>query len=233
MNFTRPKSAAKAFLLAMLPASAVNIVLSPWRKFYWWRKNRIVPGRNKNIARAIVARGQPIKLELGSWTRPGREDWTFCDLGGNGDLQLDLTQPIPFPDDSVERIYSSHLLEHFSYPHPMLDLLGECHRILQRGGELRIAVPNARIFLEAYLSSKPFDVQRYCSYDVGLSLKSKIDYVNFIAYMGSDHKHLFDVENLVEVLSQAGFREVHIGEFDPSIDLEERRHESIYAVAHK
>lgn len=233
MNGPRPSGAAKARLLAILPAGVGGALLSAWRKYYWWRKNLILPWRNRRIARGIVARGQPIKLELGSWKRPGHEDWTFSDMGGNGDIQLDLTQPIPFPDNSVERIYASHLLEHFSYPHPMLNLLGECHRILKPGGELRIAVPNARIFLEAYLSPTPFEVQRYCGYDVGLSLKNRIDYVNFIAYMGGDHKHLFDVDNLVEVLSQVGFHDARIGEFDPSIDLEVRRHESIYAVGHK
>jgi predicted SAM-dependent methyltransferase len=226
-------SAAKARLLAVLPAPAANFVLSLWRKYYWWRRTRIVPGRSRKIARRLVERDDPIKLELGSWRRPGREDWIFSDMGGSGDIQLDLTQPIPFPDGSVEQIYASHLLEHFSYPRPMLNLLGECHRILKPGGELSIAVPNARIFLEAYLSPAGFSVDKYCSHDVGLSLKNRIDYVNFVAYLGGEHKHLFDVDNLVEVLTQAGFGDARIRQFDPGLDLESRRHESIYASAHK
>ncbi|MEK6285221.1 MAG: methyltransferase domain-containing protein [Acidobacteriota bacterium] len=155
------------------------------------------------------------------------------DITGGGDIRLDLTQSIPFPDNSVELIYSSHVLEHFSYPIPMIHLLRECHRILKPGGTLRVAVPDARIFLNAYVDPGSFDKARFCSLDVGLSYKSKIDYVNFIAYMGGEHKHLFDEENLVLVLAEAGFRDVCIRVFDPEVDLEVRRHESIYAQAVK
>jgi predicted SAM-dependent methyltransferase len=161
------------------------------------------------------------------------EDWIASDITGGGDIRLDLTQPIPFPDNSVELIYSSHVLEHFSYPIPMIDLLRECHRILKVGGTLSVAVPDARIFLDAYVNPGSFNKARFCSLDVGLSYKSRIDYVNFIAYMGGEHKHLFDEENLVLVLAEAGFRDVRIRAFDPDVDLEVRNHESIYAQAVK
>lgn len=157
------------------------------------------------------------------------ENWTTSDINGNGDLQLDLTKPIPFPDNSVDKIYSSHLLEHFSYPYPMLDLLRECRRILKPGGVFSVAVPDARIFLDAYHSDEEFDIEKYCSYDVGLTYKSKIDYVNFIAYLGGEHKHLFDSEGLIHAIQKAGFNDVVLRQFDPSIDLSRRRHESIYA----
>ena len=186
-------------------------------------------GRNRRIVREIVRRGLPIRLELGSWKRAGMEDWITSDINGNGDLQLDLSQPIPFPDNSIDKIYSSHLLEHFSYPTPMLDLLQECNRILKPGGIFSIAVPNVRIFLDAYYDDQKFDKGKYCTYDVGLTYKSPMDYVNFIAYLGGEHKHLFDGETLVNILQEAGFNDVNLREFDPSMDLNERRHESIYA----
>lgn len=219
----------KRAFYTILPDAAVDTMLLLWRKYYWWQKLRTRPRRNLRVVREIVRNGAPIKLELGSWKREGMEDWIASDIGGGGDLQLDLTQPIPFPDNSVEIIYSSHLLEHFSYPKPMLDLLRECHRILKPGGTISIAVPNARIFLDAYASARKLDREKYCSYDVGLSYKTKIDYVNFIAYMGGDHKHMFDEENLLLILEESGFREVHLREFDMTLDLQIRRHESIYA----
>ncbi|GMQ83083.1 MAG: hypothetical protein BMS9Abin05_2561 [Rhodothermia bacterium] len=161
------------------------------------------------------------------------EGWIASDINGNGDLQLDLTRPIPFPNATVEVIYSSHLLEHFSYPAPMLDFLRECKRILKSGGVFSVAVPNARIFLEAYADDSGFDKDKYCVYDVGLTYKGRIDYVNFVAHMGGEHKHLFDEENLLEILEEAGFSHVKLREFDPSVDREDRRHESIYAEGKK
>ena len=107
-------------LVGSLPKHVAEKVLTPWRKLYWWQQMRNTKRRTSRIAAAIVRSGKPIKLELGSGKRPGMEDWIAADLGGSGDIQLDFTQPMPFPNGFVEQIYSSHVLEHFSYPHPLL-----------------------------------------------------------------------------------------------------------------
>jgi predicted SAM-dependent methyltransferase len=220
---------SKNSLYFLFGESITNVILKLWRTLYWFQRRQISPRKNKKIVRKLVEKKSPIKLELGSPKRLGMEDWIASDINKGGDIQLDFTQPIPFPDNSVDCIYSSHVLEHFSYPNTMLNLLRECHRILKVGGSLSIAVPNAKIFLDAYACGDLFEKNKYCSYDVGLKYKYKIDYVNFIAYMGGDHKHMFDEENLVGVLEEAGFGKAKIRDFDPSIDLEVRRHESIYA----
>lgn len=227
------KARVKALLSAALPAPLVDGGLTLWRRIYWRRRLAKRPARNGRVVSGLVNSGLPIKLELGSAKREGSEDWVTSDIDGGGDIQLDLVDPLPFPDNSVQRIYSSHVLEHFSYPNPMLDLLRECYRILKPGGDISIAVPNARIFLEGYVNAAEFERERYCTYDVGLSYKTRIDYMNFIAYMGGHHKHMFDEENLVIVLAEAGFREVRLRDYDPQLDLAARRHESIYAMGLK
>lgn len=227
------RSTLRKMLFYMVPISVANGLLRPWRTVYWWNKKRIGDGKNLRVIRRIVASGMPINLELGSWRRAGMEDWITSDINGGGDLQLDLTGPIPFPDNSVEKIYSSHLIEHFSYPSPMLNLLRECRRILKPSGLFSVAVPNARPYLQAYFDDRHFDRRRFCSYDVGLTFESRIDYVNFVAHLGGEHKHLFDEDNLVCVLKEAGFIDVRIREFEPTLDLNERRHESVYAVGRK
>lgn len=219
----------KSCLWRMFPDRVAESILRRWRQVYWWNKGRIRPARNRRVVREAIGSGLPINLELGSWKRPKMEGWITSDINGSGDLQLDLTHAIPFPDDSVEKIYSSHLLEHFSYPSPMLDLLQECRRILKPCGVFSIAVPDARLFLDAYYDDRQFEREKFCAYDVGLTYKNRMDYVNFIAYLGGEHKHLFDRENLITILQEVGFSEVTLRNFDPLIDLEERRHESIYA----
>jgi predicted SAM-dependent methyltransferase len=159
--------------------------------------------------------------------------WTSIDLCTGADMQLDLREPLPFPDSCVEAIYSSHVLEHFTYPRPMLDLLRECLRVLKPGGRFIVAVPNAELYLRAYTDAEAFDRGKFCSYDVGLNYENRIDVVTFIAYLAGEHKWLFDRESLPRILENAGFRDCKLREFDASIDLERRRHESIYAVGWK
>jgi predicted SAM-dependent methyltransferase len=225
--------ALRAYLFRVLPKSVADWLLRAWRAFYWWNKKRIRPGKNRRLVRKIVAGRAPIKLELGSWRRPGMEDWITSDINGGGDLHLDLTRPMPFPDDSVERIYSSHLIEHFLYPTPMLDLLRECKRILKLNGLLSVAVPNARPYLNAYIDDSDFDKEKFCNHEVGLTFEARIDYVNFVAHLGGEHKHLFDENNLLLILKEAGFSDVRLRNFDPSLDRDDRRHDSIYAEGRK
>lgn len=229
----RLKGALRWLARVLLPLGLESKVLGLWRRAYWWHRSRINVRRNRRIIRKVVASPGPVKLELGSPRRSELPDWIASDINGSGDIQLDLTQSIPFPDCSVDELYMSHLLEHFSYPNPMRGLLAECNRILKPKGMLGVAVPNARIFLNAYSLQSDFDWRKYCTEEVGLKYSSKIDYVNFVAYLGGQHKHLFDEDNLVLVLIEAGFKRVSIREYDSSIDLARRRHESIYAVAHK
>lgn len=220
--------AAAGRMARLLPPAAREKVLGLWRRWYWWNATRIRPGRVKRVARTALASGKPIKLELGSSARPGFEDWITIDLSPGAHMQHDLTKPLPFPDGSVERIYSSHFLEHFTYPSPLLDLLRECLRVLKPGGTMRAAVPNARLYLEGYFNPAQFERERFCRWPVGLRYDSRIDVVNFIAYLGGEHKFLFDEENLPRVIAEAGFRDVRLDTFDHSIDMVEREHESLY-----
>lgn len=226
---TPVRARVRRSLVAVLPAPVAEAGLALWRRAYWAWRRRALRRRNGTTIAALLRAGGPIRLELGSAAREGMEGWIASDIHGGGDLALDLAEPLPFPDASVQAIYSSHVLEHLAYPAPMLGLLRECRRILAPGGELRVAVPNARIFLDGYANPAAFDRDRWCTHDVGLPYTSRIDCVNFIAYMGGDHRHLFDEENLVAVLAEAGFRDVRLREFDPAIDVAARRHESIYA----
>ena len=115
----------------------------------------------------------------------------------------------------------------------MLAILKECHRILRPGGEFSISVPNAKKYIESYLGNNELDQEQYCNEPVGLNFKFKIDYVNYIAYMGGEHKHLFDQDNLVGVLREAGFQKARARQFQSDLDPHYRQNNSIYAIAWK
>jgi predicted SAM-dependent methyltransferase len=160
------------------------------------------------------------------------DGWTSVDMNDNCALTLNLTAPIPFPDNSVNMIYSSHVLEHFKYPE-LIKLLEECLRILKPGGSFSASVPNARIYLEAYYNPEGFNAEKFCGHKPAYHYNSKIDYVNYMAYMDGHHKYMFDEENIVVILERAGFKHVGLRDFDKTLDFEVRDFQSIYVQGEK
>jgi len=180
----------------------------------------------------ILKRGGPPCLEIGAGNKKGTNGWVTLDMAPDCDIYWDLLRGLPFPDGSVKMIYSSHVLEHFSFTE-IIKLLEECRRVLVSGGIISVCVPNARLYAEAYVSGKEPDRNLFFRYAPAYNGVSSIDYLNYTAYMGGLHKHMFDEKNLLQTLEIAGFAQVRKREFDAAIDLRERDFESIYAEARK
>ena len=191
--------------------------------------------RRRRAARSQIDQiqnsGQPIKLDIGGGYRGGSNGWITVDTSYECDLYWDLREGIPFQAGSVDAIYSSHLFEHLTYAESQ-GLLRECLRALKPGGAFSIAVPNARMYIEGYLGLREIPME-YFGWKRAYHDTTAIDAVNYIAYMAGEHKYMFDQENLVHVLKQAGFVDVRAREFDPDTDMKERDFESIYAIGYK
>ncbi len=102
----------------------------------------------KRYINSILKRKGKIFLEVGAGDKKGINGWVTIDMTRNCDIYRDLTKGIPFPDESISGIYSSHFLEHLSYNEGQ-KFLDECLRVLMPGGHFSICVPNARIYIEA------------------------------------------------------------------------------------
>ncbi|AUN95712.1 class I SAM-dependent methyltransferase [Pseudazoarcus pumilus] len=172
-----------------------------------------------------------IKLNLGSGKTKGRQGWTTVDLHG-ADIVHDLRWGIPLPNNSVDFIYSSHTLEHIPYPHQN-PFLVECVRVLKPGGIISLAVPNASLYVDAYVSRRPFRDPSSLYKPAAVNTGSHLDQLNYIAYMGGEHHYLFDEQNLQNTLKLAGFYDVRLRPFDSAIDHAERDFESIYVEGRK
>lgn len=180
----------------------------------------------------LLKERKTIYLEIGAGNKKGRNGWITLDLTPNCDIYWDLTKGLPFSDNSIYEIYSSHVFEHFTFKEGQ-KLLDECLRVLAKDGIFYICVPNAKIYIEAYLNSNCLYENRFFGYKPAYNNTSRIDYVNYTAYMDGHHKYMFDEQNLIVILENKGFRNVRLRNFDSSLDLKERDFESIYAEAQK
>ncbi|MCX7593295.1 MAG: methyltransferase domain-containing protein [Fischerella sp.] len=91
------------------------------------------------------------KLNIGCGDRYST-DWINIDFNSNHPevISHNLLQRLPFSDNSIDVVYSSHVIEHFSREDAE-KLIKECLRILKPNGILRIVVPDLEQTCREYL----------------------------------------------------------------------------------
>ena len=115
-----------------------------------------------------------------------------------------LTKPLPWPDSSVDIIYSSHTLEHFSRDEGR-QLLAECHRVLCENGILRIVVPDLRHDVRRYIDGIT-NAEDFIE-ELGVLFGSSNNPVkNRLApFYQFPHKCMYDNDRMVAIFDAVGF----------------------------
>jgi len=62
----------------------------------------------------------------------------------------DCRKKLPFKDNQMDYVYTSHLIEHFS-KYEAINMLNECFRILKPGGYIRVIVPDLELLARKYV----------------------------------------------------------------------------------
>jgi predicted SAM-dependent methyltransferase len=84
---------------------------------------------------------QLIKLEIGCGKKP-RPGYLTCDIRNLPEVDYVCNaDQLPFENETVDAIYSRHLVEHFTLKE-FLKVLEEWNRVLKVGGEMYIICPN-------------------------------------------------------------------------------------------
>jgi predicted SAM-dependent methyltransferase len=155
------------------------------------------------------------------------------DVPWNPDIVFhNVRKSLPFGDNSMTAVYSSHLHEHL-YLEEGNRLLGECYRILAPGGALRIIIPDFRSIMLEYADGKPLSIvsddkkrmnpadranARLFMHPPKRASESALDRVyDFIVDFRS-HKHMYDAQSLTHHFQQAKFINVkQMGHLESSI----------------
>lgn len=181
-------------------------------------------------ARTIVESQNPIKLHIGCGNTY-LDGWVNIDMARPGrklDLRWDLRRGLPFPNGTVNAVFSEHLFEHLDLA-SSLGLMKECRRVLKTGGIFRIGVPDLGRYLHAYMGQDSIIDEFRPTRPTRAVALGEIFYFH-------GHRSMYDFETLKAMLSEAGFAQVEHsafrqGKLDPHPDTASRQPETLYVEA--
>jgi len=148
-----------------------------------------------------------VKLNVGSFMDMFHYGWinldlldlhTFAQKNGYIFQRCNVITGLPYPNDSVDVILASHLLEHFSREDGK-NFLRECLRVLKDDGVLRLAVPNSKQLADAYLKGEIKKLQE-------AAIDNSEDDADALFHILLDgHKTIYDSDGLRKILEGLGF----------------------------
>lgn len=219
----------KKLLLSVMPSHTLSLVLYEFRLFrvrlFSWFTNRRWQEKLNNFPKPYR-----VNIAPGNY---GQEGWINldCSKGKNITGIFDLRKRIPLPDESAEMVFCEHFLEHLDYYEEVPSFLEECYRVLQKGGVLRIVVPDGSLYLESYFQQGGPEVMHHLR-NTG-KYQTKMEVINRVFNQSGEHKFAYDRGTLSSVLKKAGF-ESSVCSFQESqrsglaLDRPDRASESIY-----
>jgi ubiquinone/menaquinone biosynthesis C-methylase UbiE len=138
-----------------------------------------------------------IKLHLGCGKRDFGSDWIHIDGGDYPHLYSKSITELPFDENCVDLIYSSHNLEYFDRQEVNI-VLNEWFRVLKPGGILRIAVPDFETMSKLYVLGE-YNLESFLG-----PLYGKMKMGDIFIY----HKTCYDYISLKTLLLNCGFGNV-------------------------
>jgi len=239
---TTLKQRMGAWLTPRLPVNAVlfrqlRLELNAlWIRFL----GSVHPGWRRRRRALKSLRSQLVNLGCGPF---GHQGWINLDLHAHAAvaLRVDCRQNLPLADGSCRGIHVEHYFEHLEPTQEQPRFLAECRRCLMPGGILRIIVPDALKYAEAYVSDGWADFNAIgCGGDnPETAFATKVAALNHVFLQGGEHYGGIDAVSLRNTLMAAGFDNATTvswreGSFPGGcIDREQHRSYSLYMEARK
>ena len=150
----------------------------------------------------------------------------------------DLTKKFPWADSSIDIVYSSHTLEHFSKEDGR-KFLAECHRVIRRNGIIRIVVPDLRHNVIEYTEGRIYADDFVEKLGVLYGNSNNVLKKRLSPFFQFPHKCMYDNSRLIEILSEIGVEASTRVAFDSDIkeirlvELESRTENAVIVEGRK
>ena len=177
----------------------------------------------------------PLLRLLGLINKANQEFIEFCRVESVG--YVNAAARMPHDTASVDVIYSSHMLEHM-FREDAEAFLRECHRVLRRGGVLRLAVPDLALQVREYLEHGDADLfVEQLQIDLAKP-RGLVGRLRHAIVGGRHHRWLYDGRSLSALVAKCGF--VDVDTVMPGVtriknhgnlDLHERAGQGLYLEA--
>jgi predicted SAM-dependent methyltransferase len=139
-----------------------------------------------------------LHLGCGPHIKPG---WDNLDLyPGPGGIKHDLRKRLPYPDASVDFIFSEHFIEHVSFLEGR-SFFNDCFRVLKPKGVLRLSTPSLKLLVSDYLSGNLSRWESVWKPKTGAQMLNE-----GMRLWG--HEFIYDAPQLIESLVTAKFADV-------------------------
>jgi SAM-dependent methyltransferase len=129
---------------------------------------------------------------------------------------IDITKPLPFIDDSIDFIFTEHVVEHIE----IIEAIGffkECYRVLKKGSIVRTVMPFVDVIVNrpygnqwrkyfenniSHLIEK--ELKQLKDIELGIQDYADVLQINALFYK-CGHKFLWDTQLLYDLLNHIGF----------------------------
>lgn len=158
-----------------------------------------------------------INLGCGEFTIDGFENYDIRTISNPNIYYIDVTKEFPFESDSIDYIYSKHLIEHLNFA-GFANYLYESLRCLKKGGVHRICFPSLDQIKEmivhpenykTYFTNELINFNRLEA--IEFNFKEHIPYCFVInnLYTKWDHKNIYDVKTIKLFAKKIGYEDIY------------------------
>ncbi len=180
--------------------------------------NILSPAQRSTLTRLLRTQGSLVNVACGPNALAG-----FVNLDlfptAKGVVRFDCRRRLPFASGAVDGIRVEHFVEHLEVREELPSFLRDAVRVLRAGGVLRVIVPDAGRYLQAYCAG---DLSEFRALGVPEpfpdDLPTRMDIVNHVFHQWHEHRWAYDFDTLADRLYRAGFSRVEQSAFQQCRD---------------